>query len=184
MACSPARTCWIAWLPVSAPSACTYGWPLSRTQSRCAPRVASVCSMVTDPRRRCTSAAEYGRTMPCQRADVAHWCSSAPNAASRALAAPLPLPLWWPLPLPSPLPLPLCETMARLPGEVDRLTSEQVVRERREELGARVGADHPDEQLARLFETTSREPLVAQRRAELVHLFGHHPLDEFDGDHA
>src|SRR5271167_4947755 len=68
MAFRPARTCWTAWLPVSAPRAWTYGSEWSSDQRRWAPFFASVYSICTEPRRRSTSALEYGRWMPSKRA--------------------------------------------------------------------------------------------------------------------
>jgi hypothetical protein len=50
-------TCCIAWLPVSAPSALMNGSVLIRFHSFSAPRLASVCSIGIEPRRRTTSAA-------------------------------------------------------------------------------------------------------------------------------
>jgi hypothetical protein len=47
----------MAWLPVSAPSALTKGSVLIRFHSFSAPRLASVCSICSEPRRRTTSAA-------------------------------------------------------------------------------------------------------------------------------
>jgi hypothetical protein len=57
MAFRPALTCCIAWLPVSAPSELTKGSVLTRFHSFSAPRLASVCSIGSEPRRRTTSVA-------------------------------------------------------------------------------------------------------------------------------
>src|SRR6187402_772328 len=57
----------MAWLPVSAPSALTYGLSWIERHKRSAPRRASVYSVCTVPRRRITSSAEYGRSTPFQR---------------------------------------------------------------------------------------------------------------------
>jgi hypothetical protein len=47
----------MAWLPVSAPSVLTKGSVLIEAQSFSAPRLASVCSMCSEPRSLTTSAA-------------------------------------------------------------------------------------------------------------------------------
>src|SRR5437899_2834081 len=52
MALRPARTCWMAWLPVSAPSAATNGSSCSSSHSRSAPSSANVCSTSMEPRSR------------------------------------------------------------------------------------------------------------------------------------
>ena len=57
MACSPALTICTAWLPVIAPSARTASSVCSSSHSRSAPRLASVCSSMTEPRSRITSSA-------------------------------------------------------------------------------------------------------------------------------
>src|SRR6266853_1546984 len=72
MAFKPASTCCMAWLPVIAPSAFTYGSVWSMSQRRSDPRHASVCSICTVPRSRTTSLAEYGRSMPVQRGSCIH----------------------------------------------------------------------------------------------------------------
>ncbi|CFS39266.1 Uncharacterised protein [Mycobacterium tuberculosis] len=58
MAFRPARTCWTAMLPVSAPSALTHSRSCSCSHSTSAPRRASVCSSTTLPWRATTSSAE------------------------------------------------------------------------------------------------------------------------------
>src|SRR5215472_4346648 len=78
MACSPALTCWTAWLPVSAPSAATASSSASSLRRRSAPRRASVYSSRMEPRRRTTSSAEYVRAVSFQRGLVSHsFCSLA-----------------------------------------------------------------------------------------------------------
>src|ERR1700754_335395 len=67
MACRPAFTCCMAWLPVSAPSAFTQGLSWIERHRRSAPRRASVYSTCTVPRRRITSSAVYGRATLFQR---------------------------------------------------------------------------------------------------------------------
>ncbi len=58
MAFRPALTCYMAWLPVSAPSELTKGSVYSDCHRRVAPRRARVCSTWVEPRRRITSSAE------------------------------------------------------------------------------------------------------------------------------
>ncbi len=67
MAFRPAFTCCIAWFPVTAPSAQTYGSSCMRFHSFSAPSLASVYSTFTLPRSRTTSSAEKGRSIPSQR---------------------------------------------------------------------------------------------------------------------
>src|SRR5580700_8200559 len=100
MAERPAFTCCTAWFPVTAPSACTYDCPCKRVHRRSAPRRASECSTCTEPRRRSTSSAVYGRVTPSQRGSDFHCISSFERPFT-----PFPLP---PLPLcPFPLAFPL-----------------------------------------------------------------------------
>ena len=72
MACSPAFTICTAWLPVIAPSARTASSLCSSSQSRLAPRRASVCSSTTEPRSLMTSCAVYVRSIVAQRWSVSH----------------------------------------------------------------------------------------------------------------
>src|ERR1700692_932691 len=82
MALRPALTISTACPPVRAPSALTYSSACSRDQSRSAPWRARLYSIATEPRRRTTSAAEYGRVTPFQRDSVAHWRSRSATAVS------------------------------------------------------------------------------------------------------
>ena len=60
MASNPALACCNACPPVKAPNALTYPFfdlPSNDDQSRCAPRLAKVCSGLTEPRNLMTSSA-------------------------------------------------------------------------------------------------------------------------------
>ena len=60
MALRPARTIWTAWLPVSAPRACTYSSVCSSSHSRLRRASPGCYSSWYDPRRRSTSAVVVG----------------------------------------------------------------------------------------------------------------------------
>src|SRR5215475_10393829 len=92
MALSPALTCCTAWLPVSAPSACTYSSVFSKVQSRSAPRRASVCSSCTEPRSRTTSAAVKVRSVPSHRASAQFCCRSVTCRSKPVLPESVPCP--------------------------------------------------------------------------------------------
>src|SRR4051794_38711117 len=90
MASRPARTICTAWPPLRAPSAGTKARVLSSSQRRIAPMRASEYSIFTEPRRRSTSACEYGRVTPSKR----RLCTSGEEAGCSRGTALMDLLLW------------------------------------------------------------------------------------------
>src|SRR4051794_31613629 len=118
--------------------------------------------MTIVPRSRHTSAPEYGRTIPCQRGDVAHSWASAACTGSCALPFPLPLPFPFPF-------RPGCVDIVRSPLGC---WSKKLVRQGREKLGAFIRPRHFREKPAGVFEAAACETVAAHGGADPFQLLG------------